>query len=340
LRTALAGFGRLPELHYVPALARLRDCAITCVAEPLPSRRQAAQNAFPTARIYTDLPALLGAETIDALLVAAPPSGHREAIQAAIDRRIPLFLEKPFLPPGELRHFGRMEIPATPMMINFNRRFWGPYRALRKRLRSSQERRPVRLQLVIHVNPRQWKAVTEHRMQLEEGGLLQDLGSQALDLATFLMDQEPVRVRTRFCHGSGHDARASLKVGFPDGSSALCSIAYGLHPIERITAETKTDSFTIFHPMAGLRANAPNFFSPTGLSSDFLALAHHTLSRRFSMVGATVHSALQHFFSCVRAGTKPQPDWSVAVQNARALEAVWLSHREKRGVDLSEIPVL
>lgn len=339
LRTALVGFGRLPELHYVRALAQLRDVAVTCVADPIPARRAAAQNCFRSARIYADLATLLKTEALDSLVVAAPPSAHGEAIRAAIDRRLPLFLEKPFLAPGELIHFQGVASSAIPMMINFNRRFWALYREFRERLRTPGAGSPVHLRIALQVNPRQWKAVTEHRLQLGEGGLLQDLGSQALDLATFLLGQEPVRVRTRFRHRSGHDARASVQLDFPAGSSALCLIAYREKAMEAITAQRNDDSFSIRHPMLGLRENAMNFLSPAGLAADFLAGARHTVQRRFSMIGATVSSALQHFFWSLRAGTKPDPGWSVAVQSARVLEAAWRSHHEKRSVDLSEIPV-
>jgi predicted dehydrogenase len=336
VRTTLIGFGRIAELHYVPALSRFRNVAVTAVVEPRADRQQLAQAIFPSARLYPDLQAMGVGEVADALLVASPPSAHREAIDFAIQGTIPLFLEKPFLPPGELIHLREVRSPTFPMMINFNRRFWGPYRKLRERLRAGQKSGPARLRLVMHVNPEKWGAVTEHRMRLEEGGILQDLGSHALDLAAFLLNQEVSQVRTRW-QDTGHQVRADLKLFFPEGSSALCSLAYTQRPIERVLAQSGDDFFVILHPMAGLRRNSTNIFSPVGLATDFAAVMSHTWHRRFSMIGATVHAALAHFFTCLRLGAGPQTGWSAALQNATALEAVWRSHYLKRRVDLSEI---
>ncbi len=337
LRTALIGFGRLAERYYVKTLSRLRDVKVTALAEPLPYRQYVARTAFPDARFYPNLESLLGAEKIDALLVAAPPGAHLHAVRAAVHHKIPLFLEKPFILPGELpalRQFGQ---PSAPFMIDFNRRFWPAYRELQRQLAARNENQPLKMRVVLHVDPRRWNAITEHRMESAEGGPLLDLGSHALDLTTFLINREPSSIRTR-CQGAGDDACAILQLGFPDGSSAVCSIAYSRRPVESVAIRTRGHSFTSLHPMGGMRADTHSFASPAGLWRDFVSLTNHTLHLRFSMIGATVKSALQHFFASIRGGAMPEPGWNAAIQNTRMLEAAWRSHRENRRVKLAEIP--
>jgi predicted dehydrogenase len=331
------GFGRLTERYYVKTLARLRDVKVTALAEPLPYRQYAARSSFPDARFYPDLESLLGAEKIDALLVAAPPDAHLRAVRAAVIHKIPLFLEKPCVLLGQLPALHQFGPPPAPFMIDFNRRFWPTYRALQRQLAARNENQPLKLRVVLHVDPRRWNAVTDHRMELEEAGLLHDLGSHALDLATFLINREPSSIRTR-CQGSGDDACATLQTGFSDGSSAVCSIAYSRRPVESVSVRRGGPSFTTLHPMGGIRASPNALGSPSGLWRDFVSLTNHALHRRFSMIDATIKSALKHFFASIRGGAMPEPGWNAAIRNTRMLEAGWLSHRENRRVKLAEIP--
>src|SRR5207248_1585895 len=47
------------------------------------------------ARVYTDWRALLDAEDLGALIVCTPPRSHAEPAIAALDRGLPVYLEKP-----------------------------------------------------------------------------------------------------------------------------------------------------------------------------------------------------------------------------------------------------
>lgn len=327
IRTGLVGFGRLAELHYAPALARIPAAHIMAIAEPLPERQRCARAAFPSAEIHDGLDALLSGRALDALLVATPPAAHLRALELASATGLPVFVEKPLVGPDQLHAF--TQVPALmPLMIDFNRRFWPAYRELRARLGEARRGAPVNLRIVLHVDPQPWRSVTPHREKAAEGGLLYDLGSQALDLASFFCGSECRQVCARSSPG---ERRMVLETTFADGSSAVCDISYTARAAELVTARAGDEHWTMLHPMLGIRCGdawAPN------LSGDFAAVAGHVMRGRFSMIRATVTAALAHFFSSIVAGRPFEPGRDAAIVNARALEAASRSLLAGRAVDV------
>jgi predicted dehydrogenase len=183
VRLGLAGFGRLARDAYLPALAALPDTRLVAIADPLPASRDAARARCPDVRTYETVTSLLEGEALDGLLVASPPSGHLTAWRAATAAGLPVFVEKPLL----LAH----EVPLivagderAPVMVNFNRRFWPPYARARATVASGVLGTPVTLDFLLHLDVLGWSTVTRHRLAPEEGGLLHDLGSHAIDFAT------------------------------------------------------------------------------------------------------------------------------------------------------------
>ena len=131
-RLAIVGFGRLAQRYYVPALRSFDAIEISAVADPLPASRAAVEGAFPGARIYSDYRDLLDHEHIDAILVASPPSTHLAIWNYAAKSRLPAFIEKPFVLPGELEHVDSSPETRRLLMPNLNRRFWPAYQRLRE----------------------------------------------------------------------------------------------------------------------------------------------------------------------------------------------------------------
>jgi predicted dehydrogenase len=92
LRVAVIGTGWIAGDH-LAALGGRDDVAIAAVCD-LDEKR--AYDAAPSgATVYTDWRELLDCEELDALWVCTPPRAHREPAVAALERGIPLYLEKP-----------------------------------------------------------------------------------------------------------------------------------------------------------------------------------------------------------------------------------------------------
>ena len=93
LRVACVGSGFIAGQH-LRALADLPEVQIVAVADTEPERAAETATRYG-ARAYRDGSALLEAEDLDAVWLCVPPFAHGALEVAAIDRRLPFFVEKP-----------------------------------------------------------------------------------------------------------------------------------------------------------------------------------------------------------------------------------------------------
>src|SRR6185437_3726142 len=96
---------------------------LIAVADPLASSRRMAQARF-SLQAYANFEEMLAAETLDAVLIASPPSSHVPGWRAAREQRIAAFVEKPFALASQLETLLPMSDAEAGLMVNFNRRFW------------------------------------------------------------------------------------------------------------------------------------------------------------------------------------------------------------------------
>ena len=92
LRLGLVGCGRLAEVGYLPALARVTRFRLVAVADPDPVRRAAAA---PGVDAYGSAEELLAAAAVDAVGVASPVQTHLAAARAAAAAGVTALVEKP-----------------------------------------------------------------------------------------------------------------------------------------------------------------------------------------------------------------------------------------------------
>ena len=78
-----------PSLQYFPKVKLISVCDLD------EKRAEAARRRFGAERKYSDYQEMIEKENLDALLCCSGPKLHSEVALAAIDRKIPLFLEKP-----------------------------------------------------------------------------------------------------------------------------------------------------------------------------------------------------------------------------------------------------
>jgi predicted dehydrogenase len=94
LKIAVAGAGAFGREH-LATLARRDDVAIAGVADPSTAATQAATAAFGAGAAFADAVAMLDATKPDGLIVASPGHTHVAIATAALERGIPVLLEKP-----------------------------------------------------------------------------------------------------------------------------------------------------------------------------------------------------------------------------------------------------
>ena len=93
MRVGFVGAGVIAQMH-LGLLYELPDIAVTAVCD-VDERRAATVAERSNARAFTDWRDLLAADVVDALFVCTPPLVHAEPTIAALERGLPVYLEKP-----------------------------------------------------------------------------------------------------------------------------------------------------------------------------------------------------------------------------------------------------
>jgi predicted dehydrogenase len=330
-RLGIVGFGRLARQYYCPALRTLQDIDLL-VADTLEASRSAARHELPGARVFAD-PAELLAQRPDGVIIATPPSSHLSLWRAASRAGIPVLMEKPFVLRGELPAATGTPREQTLLMIDFNRRFWGPYRRIGELVRSGAIGDVTGAELVLEVNVRPWSAVTSHRLDPAEGGALFDLGSQTVDLATWLLGREPSAVRAvaESRPGSGHVVRIELT--FPGDVVARCVVGYCDRTTEQLCIDGRRGRIRMADPNMGVHLERDGRPSPWAALSDLALLGCRGVIRSRSMSRRSIALAIGAFVDGVRRSLPLSPGFAEASRSARLLEAAARSLEVGSAVD-------
>lgn len=331
LRLGLVGFGRLARSYYLPALRRLPGAALMAIADPLEASRAAAAAAVPAAALCRGLDELL-AHRPDALLIATPPSTHLPLWNAAAAAGLPVFLEKPFVLAGELPRAAAAG--RARLMVNFNRHFWPPYRRVRALVAGRSIGQAVSAEFALHVDLLPWCTVTRHRLSPDDGGVLHDLGSQALALVPWLLGAAPRTVEATLSSERWPDDHAMLRLGFADGSVATCDLAYDTRTYERLSVTGTTGRVRLEDPNMALHRDRIGARERRGRLRDLAVYGYRGLRRSRSMARFSIHAALAAFLDAVRRHEPLVPGWDAAVANVRALDAASRSARTHAPVAL------
>ncbi len=93
VRVGFVGAGWIASRHIGNCLG-FDDVDVVAVADPVRERAQ-EQAVRSGAAVYTDPEEMLDKEQLDALYICVPPFAHGSVEMAAVDRRLPFFVEKP-----------------------------------------------------------------------------------------------------------------------------------------------------------------------------------------------------------------------------------------------------
>lgn len=336
-KSAIIGFGRLAQAYYLPALRKLPTTEIVAIVDPLSASRAAAASAFPRACIYDDYRDLVEREHVDAILVASPPSTHLAIWNEAARRRIPAFVEKPFVIAGELE---RVESPSDAgrfLMLNFNRRSWPAYQKIRELCASERIGEVERADFTLRTNIRPWNSVTTHRLAPGEGGALYDLAGSELDLIEWVFQEKIVSIHSQSetIVWSGDHVR--LNVELEHGLRVSCEVGYDQRNCEKVVIVGSKASVRIENPNALVHvASVGSRKSPLAdLIGDTFAFGLKVLRRERSMLRYTIAASLAAFFEALLSQQPFSPGFDDAIWNASCLEAAVRSIREKKFIEVS-----
>lgn len=182
MRIAQLGAGRIGIMH-AEILAGIVDPSELVVAD-VDAARAASVAGSIGAEAASIGDAIAGAE---ALVIAASSSAHPELIRAGLERRIPIFCEKPLATTLEetTRLVEEIEAAGTPFQLGFQRRFDAAYREARRMVVDGSLGTLYVIRLAGH------DPAPPHEAYIPlSGGIFNDFSAHDFDVTRWLTGQE------------------------------------------------------------------------------------------------------------------------------------------------------
>lgn len=216
IRVGIVGYGLAGSVFHAPFLAADPSFSIVAISTSDSGRAASAATAHPEARIVPGLEAVL-AERPDLVVLASPPSVHREQAVAVLTAGIAVVIDKPFAPSTADVDaiIAASEASGAPVFVFHNRRWDADLLTVQRLLREEALGEVVRFESSFE----RWSAPKTGRWQTAigvagGGGILFDLGSHLVDQALVLFGPAVVTAaETRAVHPGGasdDDAFVSL----------------------------------------------------------------------------------------------------------------------------------
>jgi myo-inositol 2-dehydrogenase/D-chiro-inositol 1-dehydrogenase len=330
LSIGLLGAGRIGRVHG-RAIAGTRGARVAAVADALPGA--AGEVAQECGAEVGTIDEIIASADIDAVFIATPTDLHADLIERAARAGKAIFCEKPIdLDVQRVRDcLSVVEETKAPLMVGFNRRFDPAFRAVRDRIDAGAVG-DVEMVTIISRDPGPPPLAYLER----SGGLFKDMTVHDLDMARFLLDEEPVSV----------SAVGSVLVdpdiaGVPDIDSAAVTLVTAGGRIAQISNSRRAtygyDQRIEVLGSAGM-VRAGNVHESTlelaredGFSRP--PLLHFFVERYLPAFLAEVAA----FVEAVRTGSPLVPSGEAGLRALVLAEAAMRSHAERRTVDVAEI---
>ncbi|MFI1330536.1 bi-domain-containing oxidoreductase [Streptomyces sp. NPDC020845] len=222
VRLAFVGAGNYATSMLLPHLARRDGVELSTVVTTTALSAANAQRKFGFAEATTDLDAVLGDKSIDAVFVVTRHSSHAELTRKALLAGKAVFVEKPLaLTEDELAGVlaAVEESGNDRLQVGFNRRFAPLLREARKRFGARTG--PASLRYL--VNAGRLQHGSWYLRQGTEGSRFAGEGGHFIDTASWLLEADPVSVYAVATSGNEGSGDIQVVLRYPDGSTATIS---------------------------------------------------------------------------------------------------------------------
>ncbi|MFD5820109.1 bi-domain-containing oxidoreductase [Streptomyces sp. NPDC127038] len=219
VRLAFIGAGNYATSMLLPHLAQRDGIELSTVVTTTALSAANAQRKFGFGEATTDLDAVLGDKSVDAVFVVTRHSSHAELTRKALLAGKTVFVEKPLaLTEDELAGVlaAVEESGNDRLQVGFNRRFSPLLQEARKRFGARTG--PASLRYL--VNAGQLTQGSWYLQQGTEGSRFAGEGGHFVDTASWLLDADPVSV---YAVAPSGNEDLQIVLGYPDGSTATIS---------------------------------------------------------------------------------------------------------------------
>ncbi|MDH6515029.1 putative dehydrogenase [Streptomyces sp. SAI-135] len=219
VKLAFVGAGNYATSMLLPHLAQREGVELSTVVTTTSLSGANAQRKFGFAKATTDLDAVLGDKSVDAVFVVTRHSSHAELTRQALLAGKTVFVEKPLaLTEDELSGVlaAVEESGNDRLQVGFNRRFAPLLQEARNHFGARSG--PAHLRYL--VNAGRLDHGSWYLQQGSEGSRFVGEGGHFIDTASWLLDADPVSVYATATSGN-EDLQVVLR--YPDGSTATIS---------------------------------------------------------------------------------------------------------------------
>lgn len=300
LNFALLGAGRIGRLHAANIAAHPK-ARLAVVADALPASAEEVATRHGAA--VASVEAALAARDVDAVLIATSTDTHAPLIEAAAAAGKAILCEKPIdLDIARATAAVRAAAAAgMPLAVGFNRRFDASFASLKARLDAGAIGTPE----IVSIASRDPAPPPVSYIRVS-GGLFRDMMIHDLDMARWLLGEEPVEV-----HAMGSALVDPAIAGAGDVDTAVVTLRTASGRLAQISNSRRAaygyDQRIECHGSKGmiradnLRATTVEVATADGFSSD--PVLHFFLER----YGPAYKAELDAFVEAVAAGRPPAP---------------------------------
>ena len=328
LRFGLLGAGRIGQIHGRNAAASPKS-TLVAIADPFP--KAAESLAAATGAQVREIDAIFSSKDIDAIMICTPTTTHADFIERGAKAGKAIFCEKPVDLDSKrvAKTLAIVEKTGAKLMVGFNRRFDPNFGSLKARIDEGTVGN-VELVTILSRDP----GAPPVSYIATSGGLFRDMMIHDLDMARFLLGEEPVEVHAV---ASAIVDPAIGKAGDVDTAAVLLKTKSG--KICQISCSRRAtygyDQRIEVHGSKGLLTagnvleTTVKFASKSGISAD--PVQNFFLER----YDVAYRNELNAFIDMVASGAKPNPSGYDGLRALVLADAAQKSHDTGRAIKLS-----
>jgi len=339
---ALVGLGRLSLDAILPGLVSSKLCRLAAVmtGDQAKGKRIAAQYGAPADSVYgyDEWDRLGQDEGIDIVYIVTPNGMHLDQVKNAARVGKHVLCQKPMSnTSAEAEEMIKACADAGVMlMIAYRLQYENHNRQAAKMVRTKAF---GELKLIeahngqVQENAPQWR----HNMALAGGGALPDIGLYSLNFARFATGEEPCEVMAWAWSTPGDprftevEENISWQMRFPSGVVAKLSAAYDAHEARTATLHCQTARINLdpAFPYHGIRLHVSHR-APDDPSAE---IEEERVLGDVDQFG----TEMDHMAECLLTGRPVDTPGEEGLQDQRIMEAIYLSAKENRPVQLPVI---
>ena len=323
----LLGCGRIGQVHAL-SLAQIPNARLTAVADAVPAAAETL--AASSGAEVRDADAVINATDIDAVIVATPTTLHYGQIHALAAAGKAIFCEKPIdLSSARAAECqGAVEAAGVGFFTAFNRRFDPNFAHLQKQLSAGVIGAP---EIVVITSRDPGPPPIGYIRQ--SGGLFRDMMIHDLDMARFLLGEDPVEV---FATGACLVDQAIAEAGDIDTAAVTLKTASGkvclINNSRRATYGY--DQRIEVHGATGMLRAAnklEHLVEQAGAGGFTTAPNKHFFLERYA---DAYRAEMESFVNAVANKTRPNPSIADGVAAQKLADAAAKSHETGQPVSL------